>query len=63
MNKFELGLGITLIALVVCFLALGSSIGETKATEEIRKEAVAAGVAEFYATPDGKVEFRWKGVE
>lgn len=34
-------------------------IGETATEKRIHQEAVKACVAEYVATPEGKVEFRW----
>lgn len=50
---------IIVLAMVLLFLS-GIRSGESSMRNKIQKEALSKGVAEFVATPEGKVEFRWK---
>lgn len=49
-------------SIVLAFLcaAFAFAQGLGSGEERAKKEAVSKGVAEFVATPEGKVEFRWK---
>lgn len=51
---------IFILSCVIC-AGLGWAGGEARTKRVVRLEAVKAGVAEFRATPEGDVEFHWKG--
>ena len=55
----ELFLIVALILLVPC-VAVSGWIGATYGRNDIKKQAVQAGVAEWIVDDEGIVEFRWK---
>jgi hypothetical protein len=57
-HDFVMAFGLT-----ICALCLGVLIGRCVYKRDFRQEAVEAGAAEWVATPDGDVEFRWKDQE
>jgi hypothetical protein len=46
--------------LFIIVVAFALIIGACTGRDELRKDAVKAGVAEFRASPDGDVTFHWK---
>lgn len=53
------GVWALLVMTAVCQAMVWYSAGYKTCRKEIQNEAVKACVAEYVATPDGKVEFRW----
>ena len=54
---------VLLLGIMLCVglgITLGYAIGAHDAKQEIRRDAVAAGVAEFKADANGVVSFNWK---
>lgn len=48
---------------IVCAVLLGISIGNTWATQDMRKQAISAGAATWTNGRDGQPQFMWLKVE
>jgi hypothetical protein len=59
----KVGVVVTVIVFLLFFACLLSLHSYDNGRESMKREAVAAGVAEYYPAEDGSAEWRWKSQE